>query len=270
MRIPKDVEFSRALDAKVSWIHRHAGDTDIYFVANNTDRKQDINVRFRVSGKEPELWHADTGEIERAEFTIADGRTIVPLRLAERESVFVVFRRATTSSEQTLSPPTVTTLATVDGPWAVSFSPNLGAPAKITLPKLESWITNMDEGVKYFSGTATYTKTMNVDRRWFRAGEKVLLNLGTVNDLAEISVNGKALGILWKSPYEVDVTSVLKPGTNKVEIKVTNQWSNRLIGDRTVAQDKRVLAETAPGFGPPPTLRDSGLLGPVTFVSVKP
>jgi hypothetical protein len=128
----------------------------------------------------------------------------------------------------------------------------------------------MDEGVKYFSGTATYTKTMNVDRRWFRAGEKVLLNLGTVNDLAEISVNGKALGILWKSPYEVDVTSVLKPGTNKVEIKVTNQWSNRLIGDRTVAQDKRVLAETAPGFGPPPTLRDSGLLGPVTFVSVKP
>jgi hypothetical protein len=270
MRIPKDVEFSRALDAKMSWIHRHAGDADIYFVANNTDRKQDINVRFRVSGKEPELWHADTGQIERAEFTIADGRTVVPLRLAERESVFVVFRRATTSSEQTLSPPTVTTLATVDGPWAVSFSPNLGAPAKITLPKLESWITNMDEGVKYFSGTATYTKTMNVDRRWFRAGEKVLLNLGTVNDLAEISVNGKALGILWKSPYEVDVTSVLKPGTNKVEIKVTNQWSNRLIGDRTVAQDKRVLAETAPGFGPPPTLRDSGLLGPVTFVSVKP
>ena len=94
LRIPKDVEYSRELDAKVVWLHRRAGDADIYFVADQTDRKQDINARFRVSGKEAELWHADTGEIEPAEFSIADGRTTVPLHLAERESVFVVFRRA--------------------------------------------------------------------------------------------------------------------------------------------------------------------------------
>jgi hypothetical protein len=268
LRIPKDVEYSRALDAKVSWLHRRTGDADIYFVANRTDLKQDINARFRVSGKEAELWHADTGEIEPAEFNIADGRTTVPLHLAERESVFVVFRRAAASSARTLPRSTVTTLATIDGPWTVNFPSNLGAPAKITLAKLEPWTANANEGVKYFSGTATYTKTVKVDRRSLQRGERILLNLGTVNDLAEISVNGQALGILWKSPYQVDVTRALKPGENRLEIKVTNEWTNRLIGDRSAAPEKKVLAPGVPGFGPPPTLGESGLLGPVTFVSV--
>lgn len=268
LRVPKDVEYSRGLDANVSWLHRRAADADIFFVANRTDRKQDFDVRFRVSGKEAELWHADTGEIEPIEFSIADGCTTVPLHLAERESVFVVFRRATSASEQTLPRATATTVATIAGPWTVSFPLNLGAPAKITLAKLESWTANADEGVKYFSGTAAYTKTVQVDRRWFRSGERILLNLGTVNDLAEVSVNGQALGILWKSPYTVDVTGVLKAGTNQLEIKVTNEWTNRLIGDRVGPPEKKVLAAGVPGFGPPPTLKDSGLLGPVTFVSL--
>ena len=267
LRIPKDVESSRGLDAQVSWLHRRAGDADIYFVANRTDSKQDINVRFRVSGKEAELWHADTGEIEPAEFSITDNRTTVPLHLAERESVFVVFRRATTLPARTLPRATVTKLATVEGAWTLNFPSNLGAPAQLTLAKLESWTANSDEGVKYFSGTATYTKTVQADRRWLRPGERILLNLSTVNDLAEVSINGKALGILWKSPYELDVTGALKPGANQLEIKVTNEWTNRLIGDRS-APARRVLAESPPAFGPPPTLTQSGLLGPVTLVSV--
>src|SRR6185369_14081139 len=183
MGTSKDFEYSQSLDSRVAWIHRRAGDADIYFVANNTDRKQDINARFRVSGKEAELWHADTGEIEPAEFSIADGRTTVPLHLAERESVFILFRRAASSPSRPLPGPTVTTLTTVDGPWTISFPSNLGAPPKITLQRLESWSANADDGVKYFSGTATYTKTVNVDRRWLQSGEKILLNLGTVNDL---------------------------------------------------------------------------------------
>jgi len=272
LRIPKDVEYSRGLDAKVSWLHRRSGDADIYFVANRTDASQDITARFRVSGKEAELWHADTGEIEPAEFSIADGRTTVALHLAERESVFVVFRRTAASSARTLPRSTVTTLATFDGPWTVDFPSNLGAPASVTLAKLESWTANADEGVKYFSGTATYTKTVKVDRRWFRRedhqGERILLNLGTVNDLAEVTVNGQTLGILWKSPYQVDVTGALKPGENRLEIKVTNEWTNRLIGDRTAAPEKKVLSPGVPGFGPQPTLNNSGLLGPVTLVSV--
>jgi hypothetical protein len=97
---------------------------------------------------------------------------------------------------------------------------------------------------------------------------KILLNLGTVNDLAGVSVNGQQFEILWKAPYAVDVSSALKPGANQLEIKVTNEWTNRLIGDRSVPEAKRVLAVAGPGFGPPPTLGQSGLLGPVTLVSI--
>jgi hypothetical protein len=126
--IPKDVEFSRGLDTSLSWIHRRSGASDIYFIANRTDRAQDINARFRVSGKEAELWHADTGEIEPAEFSSADGRTTVPLHLTERESVFVVFRRAASSTARTSPQTNTTTIATINGPWTVTFPSSLGAP----------------------------------------------------------------------------------------------------------------------------------------------
>src|SRR6185436_12890447 len=141
--------------ASVPWIHRRTSDADIYFVVNRSDRPQDIDMRFRVSGKETELWHPDTGTIESASYTTADGRTTVPLKLAARESVFVVFRRSAATPTRTLSGADVTMLANIDGPWAISFPANLGAPAKIELAKLESWTANADQGVKYFSGTAT-------------------------------------------------------------------------------------------------------------------
>jgi len=162
----------------------------------------------------------------------------------------------------------------VSGPWDVGFPPNLGAPEKIQLANLESWTVNTDEGVKYFSGTATYTKTIQAPQNWFEPGAKVLLDLGTVRDLAEVVINGKGMGILWKPPYQVDVTDVLKPGENVLEIKVTNQWTNRLAGDQTVAPDKRVLDQGGSagrrggGFlGWQMTLADSGLIGPVSVVS---
>lgn len=272
LRVPRDVDYSRALDANVSWIHRRTADADIYFVANRTDRAQEIDVRFRVSGKQPELWHADTGAIEPAEFSIVDSRTTVPLHLAERESVFVVFRRAATSTGRTLPQVTETTLATVEGGWTVNFPANFGAPAQLSLPVLASWTVDADEGVKYFGGTATYTKTVQADRRWLSGGQTILLDLGTVKDLAEVSINGKSLGLLWKAPYQIDVTSALKAGANRLEIKVTNEWTNRIIGDRLATPDKKILAPTpAPPGNPnatPAPLSQSGLIGPVTFVSV--
>jgi hypothetical protein len=133
----------------------------------------------------------------------------------------------------------------------VAFPPNFGAPAKIQLAKLESWTANTDDGVKYFSGTATYTKSVQAPQGWFRPGAKVLLDLGMVKDLAEVSVNGKALGILWKAPYRVDATGALKAGANRLEVKVTNEWTNRQIGDRLLPVEKRVLAQAAPMFGAP-------------------
>ena len=275
VNLPKDAEFAGPLDSNVVWIHRRAGDADIYFVANRTDRAEDVAARFRVGGKEAELWHPDSGQIEPAGYAIANGRTTVPLHLAERESVFVVFRRSTETQTRTLPGPVHTVVATVDGAWDVSFPPHLGAPVRIRLATLQPWTASADEGVKYFSGTATCTKTVLAPPNWFRKGSRIVLNLGAVRDIAEVSVNGKALATLWKPPYDVDVTGAIKPGVNTLEIKVTNEWTNRIIGDRFVPAEKRVLA-SAPrgfggnggGFGGPQVLADAGLIGPVTVVMV--
>lgn len=264
----KDFECAGPLDASVAWIHRRTGAADIYFLANRTDRPQNLEGRFHVSGKVAELWHPDIGVAEPTDYAIAQGCTTIPLHLAERESVFVVFRQATTNLSRALPAVTTNTLATVTGRWDITFPPNLGAPAAIRLARLESWTANTNEGVKYFSGTATYTRMIEAPRAWFRSGATLLLDLGTVRDLAEVSLNGKSLGILWTPPYQVDVTSVLKPGANQLEVKITNEWTNRQIGDRSVAPEKRVLAGgPGGGFGRPQTLSDAGLLGPVTVIS---
>jgi hypothetical protein len=270
--VPRDFESSRALDATVPWIHRRTPQADIYFVVNRSDRAQSIEARFRVSGKQAEIWRPDTGAMEPAEYTAAGERTDVALHLAERESVFVVFRRDAAPQPPPARRTTSTTLATIAGPWDVTFPPGLGAPARAQFVKLEPWTLNPDEGVKYFSGTATYTRAFDAPRAWCRAGAKLTLDLGAVRDIAEVSIDGRALGVLWKPPYRLDATGAVRPGANLLQVKVTNQWTNRLAGDRAAPPDRRILA-AAPGsggFGPPPQPVESGLLGPVSVVMVEP
>jgi len=268
INLPKDFDYSRALDSDVDWIHRRDGDLDLYFVVNHTDQVQDLEARFRVAGKEAELWHPDTGAVEPAGYSIAGGLTTVPLHLEKRESVFVVFRHPAAAPTRALPRPERSVLATVEGPWNVSFPPRWGAPTSVVLPALQSWTANADAGVKYFSGTATYTKTVEAPDSWKKSGARVLLDLGDVRDLAQVSVNGHPAGLLWKQPYRLDVTDLLQPGSNRLEIQVTNQWTNRVIGDRLAPEGQKVLtSEPVRAFGRGPTLQDSGLLGPVTFVS---
>src|SRR6185503_19889764 len=106
-------------------------------------------------------------------------------------------------------------------PWRVSFPANFGAPSEITLPALQAWTRHADEGVRYFSGTATYTKSVYASREWLRPAARTFLDLGGVADMAEVSVNGKPMGLLWKPPYRVDVTAALRVGRNEFAIKVT-------------------------------------------------
>jgi hypothetical protein len=191
----------------------------------------------------------------------------VSLRLEPREMVFVVFPRQASTASRTAQAPVHTTVATVAGAWRVSFPANLGAPSEIMLP-LQSWTKHADEGVRYFSGTATYTKSVDATREWFRAGARTLLDLGNVADMAEVSVNGQSVGFLWKPPYRVDVTSALRAGRNAIEIKVTNEWSNRIIGDQIAPANRRVLSPAGGGGrgGGAAAPAESGLLGPVTVV----
>ena len=125
----------------------------------------------------------------------------------------------------------------IAGPWKLDFPPNWGAPATVTLDKLISWTEHADRGVKYFSGTAVYTKNIDLPAELFGDGKSLRLDLGAVKNIAEVFVNGKPLGILWKPPFCVDITEAVKLGTNKLEIKVTNLWPNRLIGDEQLPPD---------------------------------
>jgi len=125
----------------------------------------------------------------------------------------------------------------VIGPWELNFPPNWGAPARVTLPQLISWTEYADGGVKYFSGTATYVKEVNIPEAMFGGGNSLWLNLGIVKNLAEVSLNAKPLGVLWKPPFRADITTVAKPGKNRLEIKITNLWPNRLIGDEQLPPD---------------------------------
>ncbi len=250
-------------DTRILFVHRKAGDTDIYFVDNRNDRDETVDASFRVTGKAPELWYAETGKGQPASYKIADGRTTVPLHLEPWGTVFVVFRKPSKATSLTLPTRAETQLALVDGSWNVSFQPGRGAPASITLESLGSWSDSQDKGVKYFSGTGTYTKTIQASADWFKPGAKLWIDLGDVKNLAEVTVNGKSLGIVWHAPFRLDVTSALKPGANELMIKVTNAWVNRLIGDQQPdATTKYTFADVKPYKANSPLL-PSGLLGPV-------
>jgi hypothetical protein len=275
-KVAKDFDFARPLDCDVAWLHRRvkgaapADDADIYYVANLTDRSQTFDARFRVAGRQVEIWRPDTGAIEPAGYAIAGEQTTVPMRLTERESAFVVFRRPAAALARTTAHGDVTTLASIDGAWDVAFPPDLGAPPRARLPTLASLTASADEGVKFFSGTATYTKTIQASRDWFSPDRAVVLDLGPVGDIAEVTVNGRALGQLWKAPYRIDVSAALRPGDNRLEIKVTNEWTNRIAGDRLLPADRRILVQPVPDrrtAGGPPALPESGLVGPVTIQS---
>jgi hypothetical protein len=270
INLASDFEYAGGLDADVAWMHRRTETADIYYVANLSDQARNLQTRFRVAGKTAEIWRPDTGAIEPAGYSIADGLTTVPLQLDERELVFVVFRQPTPQQARPIQTPSTSVLATIAGPWDMTFPPNLGAPEKIELPQLSPWSANTNEGVRFFSGTATYSKTIQVQQNWIATGTRVMLDLGAVNDLAEVVVNGRSIATAWKPPYRVDVTAALRVGANAVQIKVTNEWTNRMLGDRGAPPERRVLAPAAPGGrggggGQPPA---SGLLGPVRLLAM--
>jgi hypothetical protein len=254
-------------DTRIEFLHRKLSEGDIYFLDNRNARDETIDATFRITGKMPELWHAETGKSEPVSYAIANGQTKIPLHLEPWGSVFVVFRKPAMTPSRTLPAVVETQLAAVDGPWAISFQPNRGAPPSIKLDKLISWTDSTDAGVKYFSGAGTYAQTIQAAKAWFKPGVKLWLDLGDVKNLASVTVNGKPLGVVWHAPYRVDVTSALKPGANTISVKVINAWVNRMIGDLQPGATKYTYADVAPYKADSP-LMPSGLLGPVAVVSL--
>ncbi len=262
-----DFDYTKpAADTNLLFVHRRLADGDLYWVNNRNNRFETVEATFRVTGRAPELWRPVAGTMEPASYTITHGRTTVPLVLEPNDAVFVVFRKKASKPSRTLPAMVETQLTAVEGAWDVSFQPNRGAPAQVALPSLKSWSESANAGVKYFSGTATYSKTVDAPPSWFVPGARLWLDLGDVKNMAEVTVNGESLGIVWKTPFRVDVTGALKPGANQLQVKVTNLWVNRLIGDQQPGVTKKYTYTTQAFYSANSPLLPSGLLGPVRIV----
>jgi hypothetical protein len=360
-------------DANFAFIHRATDEADVYFVSNQQRHPDTFEFSFRMAGKLPELWNAETGATQPAlMWRVAGGRTIVTLDLDQAGSMFVVFRQAAQASGdaivkidrqgdepaaapkleirkaaygdfskpdggkadvteklksmikngrmavhasndlagdpaymtvkelrvdyvldgkpqsaavregqmlfvpdefQTPPPPaprltldgkqlgliaakagkyelttasgaeksavldTLPEPVEVQGAWEISFPAGRGAPDKAKFDKLISWPDSAEKGIKYFSGTATYRKTIEIPASVLGANRTLLLDLGQVREIAEVKLNGQDLGTIWKSPFRVDITRAAKAGANELEVCVTNLWPNRLIGDDQEPED---------------------------------
>ncbi|MET3828162.1 hypothetical protein ABIC16_003917 [Sphingomonas sp. PvP055] len=260
--IAPDFPYSGPADAEVAFVHRRTADADIYWVDDRKGGVARIDARFAVSGRVPELWHAETGQSEALSWQRFGDSTVIPLTLRAHESVFVVFRKPTSLDGQTVAQAVETPVATLNAPWSVTFEPGRGAPAGTTMRSLQPLDRNADPGIRYFSGIATYRSGFDLGRAG--GATPLLLDLGGVGDVAEVRINGVRVGTLWQAPYRVDIASAVRAGRNTIEVRVANLWVNRLIGDAQPNVTK-VTYTTLPTYRADATLRPSGLLGPVVL-----
>jgi hypothetical protein len=224
----------------LKWLHRKVETTDLYFVANTQTEPVERQCVFRVGGKTAELWNPETGDIHALTVTpFPAGRTRAMLRFDPAQSWFVVFRDEPSQGRSPHDPFAAwKTVAEIGGDWSLRFDPEWGTKDKLTFNRLQSWSEHSDPQVKYYSGTATYRTTFDfpADAAY---GARLGLDLGSVEVVARVTLNGKDCGIAWKPPYRVDVTHALQPGTNELEIQVANTWVNRMIGDEQLPLDAK-------------------------------
>jgi hypothetical protein len=257
----------------VLYSHRTFDGTEIYFVANQSDNPLTINPQFRVTGLQPELWDAVTGEIRPLPaFEQKDETTVVPLKLEANGSAFVVFRKkgSPSASDVAANFPEPTVKIPLNSAWDVRFESDAvkrGPSETVTFKELQDWTQSTDERIKYYSGTAVYTTKFKVDE--ILRNKKYYLDLGKVSMMAKVKVNGKYAGGVWTLPYRLNVTQYLKQGENTLEVEAVNTWVNRIIGDMNLPDSQRKIRPQNNSWQADSPLHTSGLLGPVEIIAVE-
>ncbi|HNW56876.1 MAG TPA: glycosyl hydrolase, partial [Bacteroidales bacterium] len=279
----------------IRYTHRSLDDRDIYFISNRTENAVSDTCRFRNGTMNAEIWNPVTGEIYQVGcFSDAYGTISMPVRLDSFESLFVVFyhKQKTGNSNVTITEnfPEKQYLFTLKGPWDVTFDTIWGGPAHVVFDTLTDWSKMSEDGIKYYSGIAVYKKSFDMpEHPETSEGSRYFLDLGTLKNMGRIKLNGKDLGILWTSPWQVEITDFLKEKDNHLEIEVANLWINRLIGDESQPWDgvinnrwpewllngtprpgKRYTFTTHHFYKKDDPLSESGLIGPVTIKKTIP
>ncbi|HLO82291.1 MAG TPA: glycosyl hydrolase [Chitinophagaceae bacterium] len=252
----------------IKTLHRVGKEGDVYFIANMYGKPQRLNISFRKTGMQPEIWNAEDGSITNAPvWQEKNGRTTAWLELEDHQSMFIVFRKKYNGAKhpvsitgnvdidsmgisssgagsttifysngeqrsESLAAPSTQPLA---GPWQVKFNPKLEDPFTIEFSSLTDFSQHAEDRVRYFAGTAVYSSAFEFGV--IEEHKKYLLDMGTLNDIVSVRLNGKDLGVDWYPPYQMDISSALKKGKNEIEISVTTNWANRLIGDEKQPAD---------------------------------
>jgi len=294
-------------DNELDYIHRREDGIDIYFIRNRTAKAIDVRPRFRINNRIPELWNPLDGTITpQLAYTVADGRTTVPLHLAPYGSTFVLFAQPAAlhvtevlkagtlvstpvsgNLKTALSLPDATPgtyiLKLSDGSeltaevqpavrtdlapsqWTLTFQPNRGAPTTPQhLTAFQDWSTSTDAGVRFFSGTATYRTTI---QQPYATSGRTILSLTDLHEICTVRINGKFAGTIWARPYRLDISNSLNPGSNQIELEVTNLWPNRIIGDAQPGVTRTYTQTNIRKYRADSPLLPSGLIGPVTLQS---
>ena len=260
-------------DNMLAYIHRRRPGADWYFVSNQAGRPRKEHCRFRVTGRQPELWDPVTGLIrDLPAYQERETHTAVPLEFAAGQSFFLVFRKEAKENlagGERANFEDLKKVGQLSGPWEVSFDAQWGGPQQpVRFETLTDWTKHPEEGIKYYSGKAAYHTTFELPQDQRR--RPLYLDLGRVKDLARVSVNGRMLGVVWCEPWQIEISSAVRSGNNELEITVANEWVNRLVGDSKLPPEKRFAWTTWNPYKPDSTLLASGLLGPVTLRTMEP
>jgi hypothetical protein len=263
-----DCTFSGATaEADMLFVHRVVDGTHIYWVDSRGNGPQDVKIAFKVKGMKPELWDAVTGNIKDLSYTTEGENTIVPLHFNEFDAYFIVFREQTNAASETIAEPITTMIADLSNGWTMAFD-GFGCQKNMEFPTLTAWNEHSDNGVKYYSGSAVYSKQISLTAEEMLQGQ-IWLDLGNVKNIAEVTINGQPAGEVWRAPFRLEISRYLKPGENQVEVKVTNLWVNRIIGDQQPDAKKYTFTSNMPFYNAKSPLKESGMMGPVKLEMVR-
>jgi len=272
-------------DHHIDYIHRQTETDDIYFVSNSNPTEEQVTCIFRVGkNRIPELWDAETGLIQRKlEYSTVENGIRIELAMAPLASRFVVFRTTSTgkndpalSSDLQFGLSGKSKITSITGSidltnnWEISFDPQWGGPESYHLDTLASWPDILDDGIRYYSGKAKYTRDIMVGEGVLSKGSEAYVMFEDIQELARVIVNGQDCGIVWTPPYQANITKYLKAGKNTITVEVINTWNNRLVGDMNNPDGKQYARTNIKSkFGGNKPLLKSGLMGKAEIRIIK-
>lgn len=240
---------------------------EIYFISNQTNQQQIFTPEFRVKNMQPELWNATTGQTRiLPAFDLLPNSIAVPIKLEPYESTFIVFRdkvkKDLKSNSIEINYPEAQLITELNNNWIVAFDTKSGGPSSpVDFGSLADWTESSDDKIKYYSGTASYQNKFTVEA--ISNNEDITIDLGRLTSMGKVYINGQYAGGTWTYPYQVNITSFVQEGENTIEVKVVNNWMNRIIGDMNLPENERTTWCFVNPYNKDSTLQPSGLFGPV-------